>query len=172
MRLACPGRLFKDSVPVVIVISSVFSRLMQQPVSKGLFLQGVRLDDPVSHWNSLYQHWPWWTARVGYHFTTGITGDLLAGFAPSTTASPVHRGVTQPGPLTCADTDEAALQRYLRSPQEVLCIMSSMMEGDGRKEPFGQIFGGRKTPECVWSLLIRPDLLFIKPYQPFSNRWI
>ncbi|CAK9029862.1 Uncharacterized protein SCF082_LOCUS18969, partial [Durusdinium trenchii] len=29
---------------------------------------------------------------------------------------------------------EAALQRYLRSPQEVLCIMSSMMEGDGRKE--------------------------------------
>ncbi|CAJ1336664.1 unnamed protein product, partial [Effrenium voratum] len=29
---------------------------------------------------------------------------------------------------------EALLQRYLESPHDVLCIMSSMMEGNGRKE--------------------------------------
>lgn len=30
---------------------------------------------------------------------------------------------------------EALLQQYLRKPQEVLCIMTSMMQGNGRKAP-------------------------------------
>ena len=45
-------------------------------------------------------------------------------------------GVLQGSGLRVESFDEpkALLQRYLRNPQDVRCVMSSMMEGAGRKE--------------------------------------